>query len=81
MAVKMKPIEFKGQNTVFAKDQPQYRQLPAHRSEDGTVTSCWHLTFRERLNVLVFGRMYIRIMTFNRPLQPILPAIENPIEP
>lgn len=27
----MRPIEFKGQNIIFAKDQPEYLPLPALR--------------------------------------------------
>ena len=27
----MKPVEFKHQNVVFAKDQPEYQPLPALR--------------------------------------------------
>jgi hypothetical protein len=27
----MKPIEFKGQNTVYAKDQKEYLPLPAFK--------------------------------------------------
>ncbi len=72
----MKPIEFKGSNVVFAKDQPEYLPLPAmHDSESGTVTSCWKMTWRERLEVLWHGRLFIATLTFNNPLQPIRPYI------
>ena len=38
----MKPIEFKGQNVVFAKDQDGYQPLPACIKKDnyGTVVTC-----------------------------------------
>ena len=54
----MKPIEFKHQNTVFAKDQPEYEKLPALKidSSTGEVISCWGLTFKERIKVLLFGK-------------------------
>ena len=74
----MTPVAFPGHNVTFAKDQPEYLPLPAHRSEDGEVTSCWSLSWRERLRLLWSGRFYITLMTFNGPLQPILPRAEWP---
>ena len=52
----MKPIEFPEQNCVYAKDQPEYLPLPVHKTEDGMVVSCWRLTWRERLRVLLTGK-------------------------
>jgi len=59
-------------NTVFAKDQPQYRPLPAHRdmSDEGTITFCWKLTWRERFAVLFGGVIWQQVLTFHNPLQP-----------
>ncbi len=76
----MNPIDFKGSNVVFAKDQPQYLQLPAHVDRvNGVVTSCWKLTWKERLKVLITGKMFISQLTFNKALQPISPAVNNPV--
>lgn len=75
----MKPIEFPQANVVFAKDQPEYQPLPAHRAPDGTVTTCWSLSWRERLRVLVTGRIYFSQLTFNAPLQPQLPSVDAPV--
>lgn len=72
----MSPVEFVGSNVVFAKNQPEYRPLPAHHTENGEVTSCWALDWRERLRVLFTGRVYLTLLTFNSPLQPILMATE-----
>ena len=66
----MKPVEFAEQNCVYAKDQPEYLPLPVHKTEDGTVISCWALTWRERLRILLAGKMWWSVMTFNHPLQP-----------
>lgn len=76
----MKPIEFPGQNCVYAKDQPEYLPLPAHKTDYGEVTSCWKLTWRERLRVLVSGRIWWSQLTFNQPLQPQLPSVVCPIK-
>jgi hypothetical protein len=68
----MRPTTFKHQNTIFAKDQPQYQQLPALLLEgpEGHVISCWKLSFKERIQVLLFGRIWSSLMTFNKPLTP-----------
>jgi hypothetical protein len=76
----MKPIEFKQSNLTFAKNQPEYLPLPAHRDNAGTVTTCWGLTFRERMRVLLTGKFFLQQMTFNQPLQPIRPTADNPLE-
>jgi hypothetical protein len=68
----MRPIEFKHQNVVYAKDQPQYQPLPALklRGEEGEVISCWRMSFKERLKVLFTGRMWVSLLSFNQPLTP-----------
>jgi hypothetical protein len=64
---------------VFAKDQPQYRQLPAVRLDDGTVISRWTLTWRERLRVLWTGSLWLSCLTFNHPLQPTRLETAEPV--
>ena len=68
----MKPIKFKHQNTVFAKNQPEYGNLPALKikSPEGEVISCWGLTFRERMRILFTGKIWVSLMSFNKPLTP-----------
>jgi len=68
----MKPVEFEHQNIVFAKDQPEYQPLPALRidSPEGEVISCWKMSFKERMKVLFFGRVWVSLMSFNKPLTP-----------
>lgn len=55
---------------IFAKDQPQYRQLPAN-VQPPYVETKWKLTWKERLTLLLRGSLYLTVMTFDRPLQPI----------
>ena len=74
----MKPINFPQANVVFAKDQPQYQPLSAHRSSDGIVTSCWSFNLWERLTILFTGKLYLQIHTYNTPLQPIRLQVGNP---
>jgi hypothetical protein len=68
----MKPIEFKHQNVIYAKDQPEYQPLPALKldTSEGEVISCWHLSFKERLKILFTGKMWVSLMSFNKPLTP-----------
>lgn len=73
----MTPIDFPGANTTFAKNQPEYLPLPAMREEDGTVTTCWQLTEEEIIDLVRTRKLYISIMTFNEPLQPIRPWVEK----
>lgn len=84
--VKMRPVspileKFKGQEVVYAKDQPQYIPLPALCLDDESraVLSRWRLSIRERLRVLWHGGIYLHVLTFGHPLQPIKLATEPPI--
>jgi hypothetical protein len=71
----MKPVEFPGHNVVFAKDQPEYQPLPALRisGPEGEVITCWEMTKDELDEINRTGRIYFKQLTFNGPLQPILP--------
>ena len=68
----MKPIEFKDQNVIFAKDQPEYQPLPALRlnTPEGEVISCWRMSIKERIKVLFTGHIWLSLMSFNKPLTP-----------
>lgn len=76
----MKIVKFKECNTVYAEDQPQYLQLPCHKTVDGEVTSCWGLSIMERLRVLFTGKIFLRMLTFNQPLQPLKMDVVNPLK-
>lgn len=76
----MKPISFKEQNGVYAKDQPEYLPLPVHKTEEGLVISCWKLTWKERMLVFLTGRLWWGVLTFNEPLQPQCPFTLYPFQ-
>jgi hypothetical protein len=63
---------------VFAKNQPQYKTLPAFRYDDGTVLTRWHMSLRERFTAFFRGDVYVWIRTFNQPLQPLKVQIYKP---
>ena len=80
----MRIVEFPEQNVVFAKSQPVYLPLPAYRFEgdaSGRIVCCWQLTWRERLSVLLGGRVWHQVLTFNAPLQPQMMTVEKPEMP
>jgi len=66
----MNPVKFKGCNVTFAKNQPEYLPLPAHRNASGKITVCYRLSVRERIIVLLKGKIWFQSLTFNKPLQP-----------
>jgi len=79
----MKPVDvspslpIEGQHVVYAADQPEYQPLPVWRKPGGEVISRWQFSWRDRLAVL-FGRdLYVEVLTFNQPLQPIFPALSE----
>jgi len=78
----MQLVEFPEQTVVFAKDQPEYLPLPAHvapADPQGTIICCWQLTWRERLQLLISGRLWHSVLTFHQPLQPQLLQVEKPV--
>lgn len=64
--------------TVIAKDQPEYQPLPAYVAEDGMVLTRWRLTWRERLLALLRGDVYLFVLTYRHPLQPVVLQIDRP---
>ena len=68
----MKPIKFKYCNVVYAENQPEYQNLPALKLEtdNGEIISCWKLSFKERLIILFTGKMWLSLLSFNKPLTP-----------
>lgn len=78
----MLPTKFSQQTTTYAKDQPKFIPLPAHvdsEDEQGVVTTCWHLSWYERLKLLFTGELWIQQMTYRRSLQAIKPSATNPL--
>lgn len=56
---------------VYAKYQPEYIPLPAYRTSDGVVLTRWKLTWAERFRVTFGGNIWLWVLTFNKPLQPV----------
>jgi hypothetical protein len=60
--------------TKIAESQAQYTTLPAYvdpQARDGFTLSRWRLSWPERLRVLLTGDLWLTILTFRQPFQPI----------
>lgn len=69
-------VDFPERNVEIAKDQPQYQTLPAYvDSKEGTITSCWELTPEQIAEVGRTGKIWLRVLTFGNPLQPVLLSV------
>ena len=58
----MRPSDFKESNTVLQGPvgMDNVEPLQIHRTADGTrCISCWRPSWRERLSVLLFGRIWL----------------------
>lgn len=77
----MKPIPFKGCNVVVAKDQPQYNPMPglSFGDDDGTKLFCYQLTWKERITILLTGKLWQFMLTFNQPQQPQRFTVDTPL--
>ena len=75
-------VKFPECNVTYVKNQPGYLPLPAFKAEaeDGEVVSCWSLSFFERLEVLLTGRIWLSVLTFHKPLQPLWMTVNKPFK-
>lgn len=67
----MKPKKFKEANVTYGTNQSEYLPLPAHKTEDGQAVFCFELDEEERKRIAETGEVWVSLLTFNRPLQPI----------
>jgi hypothetical protein len=75
----MIPIKFEEANIIFRGNQLEDSPTPIFKSKEGTVVSCWGLSFVERLKILIRGKLWLTVMTFNAPLQLPTPDVECPL--
>lgn len=65
---------------TYAKNQPPYLPLPMWKGPDGKRVSRWRLTLSERLQVLFGGSIWLTVLTFERPLQPVKLDVYCPLQ-
>lgn len=78
----MKAVKFEQCNITYAEDQPQYTPLPAYKEpgEVGRVITCHELTKDELEEVQKTGKVWLAMLTFNKPMQPVLLTAFSPFE-
>jgi hypothetical protein len=62
----------KNVEVTVGANQKEYLPLPAFHTQITTVTR-WRLTDAERAHIAAGGDLFISVMDFRMPLQPILP--------
>ena len=68
----MKPIKFNESNVVYGKGQENlYEALPALLFDDGNVVTCWKLSFKDILRLILTKKLWLCVYTFKKPLQPL----------
>lgn len=75
----MEPIKFEGANIVYGANQPEYKPLPAERRPgySGEIVTCWELSPGELKRVQETGKIYLSVLTFGQPLQPVILSVEK----
>ncbi len=78
----MEPIKFKGYTKIYAEHQEPYLPLPVYADgkQGGRVFHCWQLTWKERFKILFTGKLWINVLHFGNPLQPIKPMVDSPFK-
>lgn len=76
----MEPVNFEAANVVFGANQPEYKPLPAERrpGRSGEIVTCWELSPEEIKRVQETGKIYLGVLTFGQPLQPVIMSVDKP---
>ena len=76
----MEPIKFDGANVVYGANQPEYKPLPAEMrpGRSGEIVTCWELSPDELKQIQETGKIWVSLLTFGQPLQPVLVSVDKP---
>jgi hypothetical protein len=66
----MRPTEFPEMNSVYGKGSKRFLPLPAHTTGAGHVITCWKPTIKDRIKILITGRIWCSQLTDKKGLQP-----------
>ncbi len=78
-----KPVvaEFESIEVVYAKDQPEYLPLHVLRGNNkGAVLSRWTFTDEQRQAIADGADIFLDVLTFNQPLQPLAIYVAHELE-
>lgn len=74
----MKAVEFDEVNLRIAEEQEEYQTLPAHvNPKEGSITCCFELSDEEKAEIAKTGKVWLKVYTFMKPLQPIYPTVDK----
>lgn len=76
----MNPTPFPQANETFGLHQPQYKTLVACRTKEGEVISRWEPTAEERVLLSQGAPLWLWVLTFGHPLQPVALTLDPPWE-
>lgn len=76
----MEPVIFDSANVVYGANQPEYIPLPAEKRPgcSGEIVTCWELNQNEMKIIQETGKIWLSVLTFGQPLQPVLLTIDKP---
>ena len=64
----MRPTEFPEMNSVYGKGSKRFLPLPAHTTGAGHVITCWKPTIKDRIKILITGRIWCSQLTDKKGL-------------
>lgn len=74
----MKAKEFDEVNVRLAEHQEQYQTLPAHYDQEKkSLSFCFELSEEELKQVNETGEVWVKVLTFGNPMQPILVTVDK----
>jgi len=73
----MEPVKFDGADITYAENQPEYLPLPAKKVNDNTILTCWELSDQDIEMLKQTRKLWIGVMNFGLPLQPMLPSVNR----
>lgn len=76
----MIPVTFPECNVVLAMSQDEYEPLQAYRAPDGQTICAFRLSPKELEEIAKTKTLWISVLTFNNPFQPIGLSTECPFE-
>ena len=62
---------------ITASGQSDVRDLPAARTPDGSVVSCWRFSDEDRANVARGGDLYVFLRANDHPIHPMSLVVEE----
>lgn len=76
----MEPVIFEAANVVFGANQPEYKPLPAESrgGKSGEILTCWELSPDELKRIQETGKIWLVVLTFGQPMQPVHLSVEKP---